>query len=362
MVTDILGAGGKERRLIQLIKDLVNNHNYSCAIIVFSEEIHYPELQELQVKVFKLSRKYRKDLSLFKQVYNVCKKFQPHIIQSWEWMATFYTLPIAKLVKAKFVNSSIVSAPDKIRTFSKRWFLAKSTFLFSDAIIGNSQAGLNIYKAPQSKSLCIHNGFDFNRLSNLRNPQEVRDQFGVRTNFVVGMVGAFQRRKDYSTYLKAAKIILRIRKDVTFLAVGGGEQMEDMKRTVEDEFEPNIVFTGKQTDIESIVNIFSIGVLATNQKIHGEGISNSIMEYMAMGKPVVATIGGGTAEIVEDQYAGFLVPPYDAELLSAKLLQLINDEGLCQQMGENSRKIIDQKFTLNRMTDEFVSVYKNLLN
>jgi glycosyltransferase involved in cell wall biosynthesis len=82
--------------------------------------------------------------------------------------------------------------------------------------------------------------------------------------------------------------------DICFLLIGDGENIERCKYLVKDLPTENIKFLGRQNDAESIINIFDIGVLTTNIRIHREGISNSIIEYMAMGKPVIATQGGGT--------------------------------------------------------------------
>ena len=102
-------------------------------------------------------------------------------------------------------------------------------------------------------------------------------------------------------------MILNNRKDVTFLVIGNGINLEKCRMKARGH--EKIKFLGFQNDIESIVNVFNAGVLLTNQDVHGEGISNSIMEYMALGKPVIATDGGGTKELIVDGKTGFLVQP-----------------------------------------------------
>ena len=67
-----------------------------------------------------------------------------------------------------------------------------------------------------------------------------------------------------------------------------------MQESVPVHLKDKIIFLGKIANVENIINIFDIGILITNSKVHGEGVSNSIIEYMALGKPVIATRGGGT--------------------------------------------------------------------
>src|SRR5690606_31004954 len=102
---------------------------------------------------------------------------------------------------------------------------------------------------------------------------------------VVGMVAAFSAFKDYKTFINAANIVLEKRNDVVFVCVGDGPKLNECKSIVQKNNSDKIIFTGKQKNVENIVNVFDIGVLST----FNEGISNSIMEYMALSKPVVVT-------------------------------------------------------------------------
>ena len=114
-----------------------------------------------------------------------------------------------------------------------------------------------------------------------------------------------------------------------------------------------IIFIDKIKDIESLINIFDIGVLST----FTEGISNSVMEYMALSKPVVATEGGGTSEIVTSE-SGFLVPQKSPLELADKLEILINSPEKRQIMGEKGREVIENKFNFNKMCMSFDDIFK----
>lgn len=87
------------------------------------------------------------------------------------------------------------------------------------------------------------------------------------------MVATFSDKKDYTTFINAAQIVIESRDDVTFIAVGDGGNLESCKNLVKPEFQNRIKFLGRQKNVESIVNIFDVGVLAT----FTEGISNTIM-------------------------------------------------------------------------------------
>ena len=101
------------------------------------------------------------------------------------------------------------------------------------------------------------------------------------------------------------------------------------------------------------------GVLMTNPDLHGEGISNAIMEFMALGKPVVAIDGGGTAEIVKHNQTGFIVKPGSSKELYEKIIFLLDNQQIAIEMGKVGRRVIEDEFGLEKMTDSFVSLYRN---
>ncbi len=97
-----------------------------------------------------------------------------------------------------------------------------------------------------------------------------------------------------------------------FLFVGDGPNRKRLKeRAVSLAIQDYVIFTGFTHDIPTILANTDISVLMTNAQVITEGISNSLLESMAMGVPVVASRGGGTEEVVDHGVNGFLVDPYD---------------------------------------------------
>jgi glycosyltransferase involved in cell wall biosynthesis len=97
----------------------------------------------------------------------------------------------------------------------------------------------------------------------------------------------------------------------------------------------------------------------TNYKVHGEGISNSILEYMAMGKAVIASTGGGTNEIIDNNKTGFLINPSSPRELCEKIEVLVNNIELRKTMGIAGRQRIEDHFSISNMVSKFIDVYKN---
>lgn len=358
-----LTAGGKERRLSQLMKGIRSNADFDFNLVIMSKDVHYKEVHELNIGIFYIIRKTKKDISVFYQFYKLCKKLRPDIVHCWDSMTAVYLIPACKLLKIKIVNGMVVDTPVKRNIFNKDWLRARLTFPFANIIVGNSNAGLRAYNAHESKSICIKNGMDLGRFEHLKEPSSVRKEiFGEISDnfFIVGMVASFEARKDYDTLIKTAVPLVSERKDIRFVLVGDGTHYNKIKGKVPDSLSDKIIFLGKRSDVESIINIFDIGILLTNAKVHGEGISNSIIEYMALGKPVVATRGGGTDEVVFDNRNGFLIDPENSDQLTEKICQLIGNQRLMDELGKEGKKIVKEQFDLEVMTKNYVTTYKKI--
>jgi len=356
--SECLASGGKERRLVELIKVLKLDPDIEFELVLMSEDINYEEVLNLDITINFIIRKTKKDISVFNKFYRLCKNYTPDIVHCWDTMTAIYIAPISKLLHLKFVNGIVIDAPRKQNIFNKYWLRAKLTFPLADIIIGNSKAGLKAYNAPVKKSIVIYNGFNFNRIENIIPEKTIREQLKIDTKYVVGMVATYSEFKDYPTYLRAAQIILGKRKDTTFIAIGKNTDSVLLKNAIDFKLRDHIRLLGMKSDIESFVNMMDICILST----FTEGISNSILEYMALGKPVIATSGGGTCEILEDNMTGFLVSQSNPIELAGKIELLLNDPPLRLKMGNNGKNRIINAFSIDKMVSEYISAYKNLLS
>jgi len=354
---DCLTAGGKERRLVELMKALKLREDIEFELAIMSNEIHYQEVFNLNITIHYLIRTTTKDLSIFYKFYKVCKDYKPNIVHCWDSMTAVYSIPACKLLHIKFVNGMVVDAPKKQNIFNKHWVRAKLTFPFSNNIIGNSKAGLAAYNAPVSKSFCIYNGFNFERTNTIIKSDIIREQLNLNKKYVIGMVATFSKYKDYKTYFSAAQLILSQRNDIIFLAIGKETDSLLSKSLINNQYLEHFRLLGKQSGIESFINAMDICVLST----FTEGISNSILEYMALGKPVIASHGGGTNEIIEDTHTGFLIKPSNPKELVEKIEILLNDAELRNKMGIAGQERIKKIFTIDSMTDKYINFYEMIL-
>jgi glycosyltransferase involved in cell wall biosynthesis len=368
MVIDSLDKGGKERRMLELIKGLLlSDEHFEIYLVSLTDRVEYQYVYELPIRFEVLKRKFKKDLTIPFKLKRIITDFKPDIIHSWSTMASVY-LSISNLFSGiPLINAVLADAPVHLNLLNKHYFRVKLTAPFTDVYISNSKAGIGSYHTPAHKSVCIYNGIDFTRFENLRSLNEVRDEIldGKPDNaFIVAMVASFDERKDFETLIRAAIKLCTANPSYVFLLMGSGPLLEVLRATVPGKLKEGrqIIFTGKRHDIESVLQVIDVGVLMTNPANHGEGVSNSIIEYMASAKPVIATRGGGTDEVVIDQYNGFLIEPKSESALIEKIEMLFNNRKLGVTLGENGRKYVLENFELGKKSAEYIVLYRNLIS
>ena len=347
------GVGGKERQLAELIKGLPKN-KYSISFIVKNADAHYLQSIETEIDYFYSLDEKRFGLRSLLKTYRKIKFIKPDIIHSWASIATIQAIIIRVFLKFKLIDGSI---RDSIKPDLLARIIIRIIALYSDKIIANSKAGLLCYKIPDRKSNFIHNGFDFDRIISLEPIEKIKSKFNILSPKLVGMVARIDWQKDYPTFIKAAIIVILKRSDVKFVIVGDGEDKEKIQSMIAPGHKEKFIFTGRQSNVESIINCFDVAVLAT----FTEGISNAVMEYMALEKPVVATDGGGTSELLKDGVTGYLVREGDVYQLAEKILFLLYHEDICLRMGAEGKISIAEDFSFKKMIDRFQVEYEEIL-
>lgn len=353
-IIESLNSGGKERRLIALLKGLQEFDDIDFELLILSENIHYKEIFELNVNIHYLKRSIKKDIGILIKFNKLLNTINPDIVHCWDNIAAFHFAPICKLKGIPFINSMITTAPPKLSKSSKRYFFNAISYPFSDVILTNSKAGLHSFSVPKNKGKVIYNGFDLDRIKVNQKARDIREKLKLNNKRVVGMVASFTEKKDYKTYISAAEIVLEQFKDVIFIAIGHGPNMDVHKKSIKSKNKEFFLFLGRQQDVESIVNIFDIGVLAT----FTEGISNAIMEYMIFEKPVIATGGGGTKELVINNETGYHIEAQKPEILAEKILFLLKNPDVASNFGKKGAERIKSVFSIDNMVKETIEMYK----
>ena len=362
MVINCLCKGGRERRVLELIKGLKEkNKDFDIYLISLNPLIEYPMVYDLPIK-FEIINKKSKDLGLIFKLRKIIKNFNPDVIHSWDVMSSAYLSAANIFINKKLVNGVIYNAALNSDLYERDYFKVRLFTAISDVTVANSQAGIKAFKVSPKKSVCIYNGINLKRFENLKPEREVELDLlnqpkGDR--FIAAMVGAFEERKDYDTLIKAAIKLCSERRNVVFLLIGKGTLMNSIREQVPEQMlNSQIYFLGSRNDIESILQIVDVGLLITPC----EGLSNSIIEYMASSMPVIASRDGGTPELVLDGETGFLVDQKRPDQIIEKMSLLMDNPQLAKAMGKNGRERIEQHFNIANMTESYIDLYSKLVN
>lgn len=358
MVTDNLMKGGKERRMLELLRYLENQKNIEVLLVLLKDRIDYPQVHDLRnTRLHIFTRKIKKDPTVFIKLWKLSRKFKPDVFHTWGSMPSVYTALITLFMRKPFLNAMIANAICK--PFSKNWLRAQLTFPLSNIILANSEAGLKAFKVSPKKGRVIYNGFNMDRVQNLKPQTNIKDEYALNNTFVVGMVGAFHERKDYDTYLEVADKLSVNNENIRFLAVGDGKSLDSYKKKYSKN--EKIIFTGNIQDVESLINVMDVGVLLTNPSVHLEGISNALIEFMALEKPVIASSGGGTDELILHGINGMLIEPLSKTNFETVLIDLINDKEKREKLGKNAKQDIKERFSIDRMVHQTLKLYQEML-
>jgi glycosyltransferase involved in cell wall biosynthesis len=165
--------------------------------------------------------------------------------------------------------------------------------------------------------------------------------------------------KDHATFLRAAKRVRDSVPDAAFIIAGEGELLEETRSfAAQLGLERDVFFIGR---CEQVAELLSLSYACVLSSI-AEGFSNSILEYMAAGQPVVATDVGGAREAVVENETGYLVKAGDDESLAQRLIDLLRDDNRASSMGERGRQVVTEKFSSEAQLERAEQLYETLLD
>jgi L-malate glycosyltransferase len=346
-----LGHGGTEKQVSAIIDrlDRTRWEPHVCCYFDSSKFVKNEDTRFLDFKNFNLL-----DPRFWLQLYKLksyCSKQQIKIIH------TFFQDPtvIGSLLKS-FTRSKLVIAFRDLGFWKTSWLARKMRFFYrnADVFVANSQAVKDHYieddHINSSKIQVVCNGLDLPKLPVTENYSDEP---------LVGIVANFNRPvKRVFDFIKMAAEVHKVIPECRFMLVGDGEQRIQLEKlAIKLNVDKNVIFTGRVSNPVDYIQSFAIGVLTSET----EGLSNAVIEYMAMGKPVVATAVGGNMELIEDQINGFLLPVGDYVRMGEAVIKLLQEPDLIVEMGAENRKKVKNLFNMKKMVAQYQSIYEDLL-
>ncbi|MGE0681508.1 MAG: glycosyltransferase [Candidatus Binatia bacterium] len=358
VLIDELDIGGTEQQIFELVKRL-DRRKYLPMVCCFRSGRVAKEIEAIGVPVFTLKKRAKFDLALCLALVRLMRRERIDLVQTYLFTANTWARLAAILARVPL----IVSSERNVDMWEERYkqILGRILDRWTYATVANSAAvkeylvGKGI--APR-KIRVIYNGVDPERFPANLSPHLLKTELGIPAHHqVVGLIARLEPAKDVHTFLHAAAIIAEQTADVSFLIVGGGSLQQDLERKAQQlGIADRVVFTGPRRDIPHLLAVCDISAMSSLK----EGMSNTIMESMAAGKPMVATHVGGNPELIVDGETGFLIPTHAPAAFAAALNKILSAPTLARRMGEQARERISRLFSVNALVTSTEQLYDEL--
>jgi glycosyltransferase involved in cell wall biosynthesis len=328
---------------------------------------------ENDIQVISVDYKKSKLVRIVSDVVRVIRKKQIHVVHLHQsGLIDFMVAMITKhLCKLKIITT-LHAFPNVDEAGGKRkWYQPETLmyrYLYSkllDAVIPVSNAvmhsTINDLRVSKNKVIKIINAIELNDFIYPLNRFKSRMNIGLTNDhtLVIGTVARLCKLKRIEDLIVSFARVLKSRTDIGLLIVGDGPLKQELERLVESlNISNHIVFTGFREDISDLLGFMDVFVLPSQS----EGLPRSVMEAMASGKPVIATDTGGVSDAVVHGKTGYLFEIGDVEALTNRIIELIENDGLRLKMSIEARRIAKERFDGQRLVDETMTLYKNIVN
>lgn len=362
----VQSPGGVERYIKMMLKN--TNLNEYDNIIVCSLDYNYEDFKDLVVnfEVVKMIRdiNLKSDLSSIIEVRKLIKKYKPDFI----YMHSSKAGAVGRIANIGIKNFSIYNPHGwafniECGKLKKNIYkiIEKVLAKFCDLIIAISdfekESALKNNICKEKKIKVIYNGIDIEEYNKIKSEFSItRDKINIPNNaYVIGAIGRLSKQKAPDVFIKSAAIIKKSIKNAYFILVGDGEEYDEIRKLIDEyNLTNDVLITGWVDEPMEYLQIFDQAMLISRW----EGFGLVLAEYMVAKKPIIATKVDAIPNIIVDRYNGLLVDKNDVEGIVSASLQIKEDDELRKCLIENGYNVVNSKYNIKRVVDEFYSILK----
>ncbi|MFP6664238.1 MAG: glycosyltransferase [Deltaproteobacteria bacterium] len=357
---DELDLGGTEQQILELVKG-IDRDRFEPMVCCFRYGRKAAEIEELGVPVFTIEKNHKLDAGILLRLAELLRRERIDILQTYLWTANAWGRVAGRMAGVPIILASERNVDiweQKYKRVIGR-YLAHST----DRIIANSEAVrrylLERGGLSPAKVTTIYNGVDFARFHTGTDPMQRRRELGVPDDaLLAGVVARVEPAKDHDTLLHALALVRDRTENLHLAVVGDGTQKERLMRLAHElGIGERVHFTGFRTDAAEWIASFDFTVLSSVK----EGLSNTVIESMAAGKPVIATAVGGNPEVIVEDETGYLLPPRDPARFGEAIARLVAQKHRIPELGAASKNRVESLFSVGKMVDNTTKLYLDLL-
>lgn len=368
---DSFRIGGMHRQMLFLVKH-INKELFEPIVCTSGQGGGLKsDFEKIDCKLICLDWKGRYDFGIIFRLLNVLKIEQPDIV----FITEVHNLVYYQLAKLFWKKKVIQIGSYRALTFwlshenkkyhfidniFSKWLYNSSHFITTNSYALKSHYSKIVNPNSNKEIQVIYNGSDFNFVIS-KKCIEIREELGICLNDVlIVMIARLDPWKDFITFLEAAKIVIQKEPNTKFIVVGDGELRDFLEKKIfKLNLQDNVMLIGEKNEIYNYHNIADISILSSN----GEGFSNSILEAMALSKPVIATDIGGNSELIGiTGECGILVPLKSPKILADEILRLVCDKGYRDKMGKSAKVRIYELCNIVNYISSYESLFLKSMN
>lgn len=357
-----LKIGGAEQQLLELVRALDKSRFHPIVATLYGSGPLEGEFQALPgVELVSLGRQGKWDFSPIWQLWRLLRSRHVDVVQPWLPPATSFGI-LAGLLAGTPARIISERSGDR-RTLDLYLRLQDRVSRFAHRIITNSEAGRDSLirrGIPAGKIVIIENGINRDRLNV---DQEIVRGFRTRLGVpdggkVAGILASLTPVKHHADLLRAAALLKESLPELRLAIYGDGPLRTELEAlTGEFGLSDRVVFFGNQRCVAECLSACDVLVSCSDR----EGLSNAILEAMALNVPVVGTDIPGTRELVQDGGTGSLVPVGDPQALAGAIARVFAQSVESAAQVERAHAMVTTRFGLDRMVAEHEVLYATLL-
>lgn len=364
-----LSTGGLENGLVNIINRSPRDRYRHIIICITSAGEFAGRITADNVEVIELHKREGTDLRFYRRLRQLLYRLRPSIVHSRNMAALEAQLCSLGLNVRRVHGEHGREINDLDGSNWKYLQFRRLMRLFIHRYIAVSrdlqQWLIDSVKVREERISQIYNGVDQERFKpgQARSMALLPEHWQTQSDLlVVGTVGRLTPVKDQQLLLRA---VAKMRVDYPSLAprvklilVGDGPLRAELTQLVDELGLANVAWlAGDREDVPELLSTLDIFVLPSL----AEGISNTVLEAMASGLPVIATASGGNVELVKEGVNGRLVPVGEVDALCQALATLLENDELRQRLGENAREGVRERFQWDQAVASYLGVYDELL-
>jgi glycosyltransferase involved in cell wall biosynthesis len=354
-----LDRSGAEKQFTQLATGLPRA-DFDVHVLVLTRGGPFEKpLRQAGIPVTILAKRFKFDPQAYERLKAWLRNLQPDIIHTWLFAANAY----GRLAAKAWPAAKIVVSERCVDNWKHRWqlWLDRRLIHRTDRLVGNSRSVVEFYRGlgvPAEKLACIPNGVECPPPIAIDRTAMLRELGWPEDAFVAGYVGRMAEQKRVDDLIFAVETLRQTRPNLRLLLVGDGPKFARLQQFARDVgCADHVRFLGHREDASRWLELMDVFCLASSF----EGMSNSLMEAMAAGKPVVASDIPPNRELVTQGESGFLASVGDRVAYMQFLRMLMDDSALRQKIGATARTRMQNDFGVAEMVRKYVDIYQQVI-